>query len=363
LPRTGGVETFVRDLSAHLKSEANVDSIVCVCATKTSAPGGVVPSGEQEVLTVPVRGPNDFKVLPRLPDLVGRADVVHLHEAQFTGLAFHFAVHDYGVPVVASTHGGFFHTRRLWPLKRAYARTLLPWILRRLDLVIASSENDERTFRPLARDLVRIDNGIDVRPFNRVALSRRYEGASLVYFGRLSRNKRLDRLLRVLACIRDETPGLTLHVVGEDFDRQFESLESLRDQLRLSDIVRFHGPLPQERLLDLIASTPFFVSATEYEGFGIAVLEAMAAGCVPVVSRIAPITGFIADGHSGFLVDFDDREGAAQRLRAILAMGVTQRRDVSRRAIRRAAEFSWDRRVDAFVSAYRYAIAKRRSVQ
>lgn len=359
LPSKGGIETFIYNLCTLLSEVAGVDSIVCICTRDKSTRFTLCATDIVPVVTVPFRGPNGFKFLPNMTTLVSQADIVHLHEPQFAGIAFHFAVHDYGVPVVASTHGGFFHTTRLWFLKSLYSRTILPWILRRLDLVIASSESDERTFRPLAPRLVRVDNGVNFCLFHAAMVTKRRSGQSFIYFGRLSRNKRVDLIFHALAKVRRGHPRITLHLIGEDFDELTPRLKKLCADLDLSKVVHFHGALEQNDLLTQVSQAQFFISATEYEGFGLAVIEAMAAGCIPVVSKIAPLTGFIVNGQHGFLVDFSDSDRAADRISEIMALDDSERNRISQKAVERARDFSWDRRVNQFIDAYHYVAARR----
>ncbi|MGH8579347.1 MAG: glycosyltransferase family 4 protein [Gammaproteobacteria bacterium] len=359
LPFKGGIETFIYSLCTHLKELAGIDSVVCICTRDESWRFTLRAPDAVPVVTVPVRGPNGFKFLPTMTTLVSQADIVHLHEPQFAGIAFHFAVHDYGVPVVASTHGGFFHTRRLWLFKRLYSRTVLPWILRRLDLVIASSESDERTFRPLASHLVRVDNGVNFCLFHAATATKRRTAQSFVYFGRLSRNKRIELICHTLAKVRREHPSITLHLIGEDFDRLTPRLKKLCADLGICNIVHFHGAVEQDALLAQVSQAQFFISATEYEGFGLAIIEAMAAGCIPVVSRIAPLTNFIVDGQQGFLVDFSDPDRAADKISKIIALNESERSRISQKAAERAQDFSWDRKVNEFIDAYQYAAARR----
>lgn len=188
--------------------------------------------------------------------------------------------------------------------------------------------------------------------------TKRRSGQSFIYFGRLSRNKRVDLIFHALAKVRRGHPGITLHLIGEDFDELTPRVNSVLIW-DLSKVVHFHGALEQNDLLKQVSQAQFFISATEYEGFGLAVIEAMAAGCIPIVSKIAPLTGFIVNGQHGFLVDFSDPDRAADRISEIMALDDSERNRISRNAVERARDFSWDRKVNQFIDAYHYVAARR----
>ena len=87
-------------------------------------------------------------------------------------------------------------------------------------------------------------------------------------------------VIRALAALRDRHPGLRYVVIGKGPER--EALEQLADDLDVADRVEFLGPLPHERALDEMARCHVHAMPSSHEPFGVAHIEAMAAGLVAI---------------------------------------------------------------------------------
>jgi glycosyltransferase involved in cell wall biosynthesis len=125
-----------------------------------------------------------------------------------------------------------------------------------------------------------VGNGVDPR-FYRFAGG---GGSNLIYVGRLRKDKRVDVLIDAMALIRRERPDVVLHIVGDG--RQRDSLRRLAGRHGLDGAVVFHGFVDEQSKAGLLRSSSIYLSASQFEGFGIPVVEAMASGAVPVVSDI-----------------------------------------------------------------------------
>jgi glycosyltransferase involved in cell wall biosynthesis len=83
----------------------------------------------------------------------------------------------------------------------------------------------------------------------------------------------------------------------------------------LAGRTKFLGFVGRERVPELMRSHDALLLPSVYEGFGLTLIEAMAAGCVPVASRIRGVTDYvIADGETGLLFPVGDVQAAAARL-------------------------------------------------
>ncbi|HUI56618.1 MAG TPA: glycosyltransferase family 1 protein [Bryobacteraceae bacterium] len=164
-------------------------------------------------------------------------------------------------------------------------------------------------------------------------------------------HKNLDGLLRAFAEFRRERPEFRLVVCGlHGFST--DQLHALRDSLGLADAVDFPGWIPREELHDLYARAWAFVYPSLFEGFGIPVLEAMAAAVPTACSGIEPIR---ATAGSAALL-FDPREPAAiaEALRRITS-DVPLRNRLSEAGPRQAAQFTWKATAEATLEALRSA--------
>ena len=129
----------------------------------------------------------------------------------------------------------------------------------------------------------------------------------VAFVGRLTECKRPDRFIAVVAAIAAALPGVRVAVIGDGPDAAI--LQQKVDTLGLTGTVRFMG---QRADVDrLLAETRVFVLTSRSEGLSIAMLEAMAAGAVPVVADVGDLRDAIQAGVNGFLVDQDDIAGYA----------------------------------------------------
>jgi glycosyltransferase involved in cell wall biosynthesis len=200
-----------------------------------------------------------------------------------------------------------------------------------------------------ATAVVAICNGVAVS-----AKSRRTTGANdkpltLVYAGRLEQQQKRTLDLIPL-CKQLEALGIDyrLHIAGEGTIRP--QLESELASEVMYGRVTFHGRLGFAALRDLYRMGDVILNLSEFEGTPMAVLEAMAEGCVPVVSRgSGGIVPHIRTGTNGFAFDVGDLPTAISALRSLACDRVLLRRlaDSAHRTIV-DGPFSAERMVDSY---------------
>jgi glycosyltransferase involved in cell wall biosynthesis len=159
----------------------------------------------------------------------------------------------------------------------------------------------------------------------------------VIYVGRLKRYKRLDRLVRAIASLRDEFPAIHLDIVG-DGDARSE-IEALRDQLDLRGHISVHGYVDEARKASLLRSAAVFATPSMHEGWGLSVIEANLHGCPAVAYDVPGLRAAIRDGETGSLAR-DDAEFI--RAIALLLQDPDTRARCSIAALQWAARFDWD---------------------
>ncbi len=125
---------------------------------------------------------------------------------------------------------------------------------------------------------------------------------TLVFAGRLSREKGVDVLLRSMPAVVSRHPEVRLIVAGDGPERS--ELERLGSELGLDHTVRFAGPLAPEAMERLYAGAGLVVLPTLWmENCPVSVLEAFAHGRAVVATRIGGLPELIADGRTGILFE------------------------------------------------------------
>jgi glycosyltransferase involved in cell wall biosynthesis len=159
----------------------------------------------------------------------------------------------------------------------------------------------------------------------------------IVAVGRLSPEKDFATLIKAFAMVR-HTRRLRLHILGEGSERP--ALERLIGKLSLHDCIELPGFVPDP--LPRLQRARLFVSSSRHEGFGNAIVEAMACG-TPVVATDAPYGPREILGHERNLVPVGDAGLLAEAILEALEQSI------DRAALqRRAADFTTERTVEAF---------------
>lgn len=161
--------------------------------------------------------------------------------------------------------------------------------------------------------VVTLPSGIATERFTAVARPARSATLRILSLGRIEdAAKGVLWLPAILGRLADLP--VTLTVAGDGPDRQH--LE--RALAPFGPRVDMLGAVAPEAVPALVGRHDVFLMPSRYEGQGLALVEAMAAGCVPLVSRIAGVTDFVVeDGVSGFLFPVGDVAAAAAQLRRL----------------------------------------------
>lgn len=347
-PSIGGIEEVVANL-ARLGRRAGMQADVVHVA-----PGLEHGQRQQEtfsVWTMPLRGHRMLGWAPALTRLAACYDLLHVHDPQVGALTLNIGGAAARVPAVLSTHGGFFHTQSAALAKRFHARYTAPRLLRRYARVMASSRTDMARFGQLSANVVLLENGVDTARLAPPAAAGHRDLHRWIFWGRFARNKRIDSLLRLVAALAGQGVLIDLALCGTDFDGSLATARSLVASLELERQVSFHIGLDDAALRSEIASRGVFALPSEYEGFGLSLIEAMAAGLIPLCRDRAPMN--VLAGGAALLLEFDGGASDLHQVRGLLATapaGIVARRKL---ATARAASFDWATRFDAFLQQYR----------
>jgi len=173
--------------------------------------------------------------------------------------------------------------------------------------------------------------------------------AVVVAVARLVAQKGLDIALRALAVVRREHPDALLVVLGEGPERA--TLERLADELGLAGAVLLPGRVPD--VAAVLRRADVLVHPARWEGFGLALLEAMLCAKPVVASRVSSLPEIVADGETGLLVPPDDPAALAAALARVLGdRELASRLGVAGLA-RARSEFSVERMARRTAAVYR----------
>ncbi|MGA7476007.1 MAG: glycosyltransferase family 4 protein [Thermoplasmata archaeon] len=367
----GGVETNVREVTRRLKA-AGED--VEVFASDLYDEGRWERRSDYAPVVegVPVhRFPVRKRLIPGLtmPMMAGLidalsesgADVIHAHSHRYGHVLEAAAVAErLRIPLVVSTH---FHPAgpREPPLKRGLLRVqdvVFGMTAYRVARALVVQTDQEaalvREFAPGGK-LRTIPPGIDLAAWSNPEADRT-EGLDLpeeyyLFVGRVAPNKGLPTLLDALARL-EATARRPLVLMGRDWGERAR-LESRARELGIAAQVRFLGHVDSlSAYRGVVRGARALVLASEWEAFGLVLLEAMAAGTPVVATAVGGVPDVLDGGHAGRLVPYGDPVALAGALRSVVEdTKETQRLRAA--ASERVRGFDWSVTVDRHRALYR----------
>lgn len=360
-----GVAGTMRRLTAHAARRADGAMTVVACGSPQRSAGlarfraiGRVP--------VPAHGDGGWQLgIPSLIELLDfaereRVEVFHAAAPGPMGLAALLLARTLGRPFVASYHtelGRYAAELTGDRLAASIASRAVDWFYAQADRIYvpsaAAGAGIQRRIGIADDRLVRFGRGADVAGFDPAHRSRwwrhrlgRPSGTTLLYVGRLSREKGLLPLAAAFRQASAERPGLQLAIVGEGPGRA-ELAEALAGTRH-----RFLGAHRGPALAGAFASADIFCLPSETETFGQVVVEAAASGLPAIVVDRGGAPENVVDGETGVVV----RAGEVSALAAAigrLADDAGERRRMGAAARARAVgRPGWDETFTALIGTY-----------
>lgn len=225
----------------------------------------------------------------------------------------------------------------------------------RADRVVVTSEYAAGTAQraygvPRAR-LAIVPEPIDLEEWQRrfaAARPRAADRPTVLSVGRMYARKRFEDLLRAAALLRRRIPDVEVRIVGKG--PEWRRIRALRDALSLTSTVALLGEVSRGQLAEEYANAHCFCLPSVQEGFGIVLVEAMAAGLAVVACRAAAVPEVVPDRRAGLLVDPRSPQALAMALETLL-VDDGLRKDLAEGGRAWASGFARDRVAARFVEA------------
>lgn len=366
----GGAETHVHAVTERLADRGH-DVVVHTSSLRSEVPWEEMEDPTTERNGVSIRRHAIHRHLlpglryPVMPELPGalldeEADLIHAHSHRYYQVAAASMVaRATDTPLVITPH---YHPVRenLAPWKKVLAR-FHDWRARRnvylpADRVLPVTGLEAETMTRFApRDRITVvPNGIDLDEWTPPPepAADGWEEPVWCYAGRLAGNKTVPDAVEAFAIDRRERGRGTFLVMGKDWG-QLEAVEARARELGVEDHVEVLGYVARDRYRQVMARADVFVLPSEWEAFGIVLLEAWMAGTPVVATEVGGVPWVVDDGRDGLLAPHGDPQALAEAAGLVLADPERARRMAERGREKTRKRFTWDRVVDQVEAVYR----------
>jgi glycosyltransferase involved in cell wall biosynthesis len=265
------------------------------------------------------------------------------------------------VPKVITVHDltYIFHPQFLAKrsrLKRFYIMQSLRYAVAKADRIIVISKctlNDLAKMFNVDEERVALIYNAVALPDDKMAKAQKSTAPTknrfILYVGTRRPHKNIPGLIKALAILRQEKNcKVDLVIAGKPYS-DYREPETTTENLKLKSHVHFLDFVPDEQLPALYHQAQAVALPSFYEGFGIPVLEAMAHGKPVIASNVSALPEIVGD--AGLLVDPHNPEDIADKIHAVIS-NKKLAEQLSKKARKRAAEFSWQNIAESTLQVY-----------
>jgi phosphatidyl-myo-inositol dimannoside synthase len=232
-------------------------------------------------------------------------------------------------------------------------RKLVDYGLKQCKKIIAVSHyTAQKINSEFQHKVIVINNGFEKKENFTKAITKVNGTPSLITVGSISERKGQKNVVMALPAILKKYPDVHYHSIG--ISNQASLITETAKALHVENHISIHGPVDDVQLSATLAGSDIFAmlsghtSAGDFEGFGIAILEANHLGIPAIGSRNSGIADAIQDQFSGILVDEHNPEEVSSAVQAIM----NNHTQFSANARLHAARFSWSAIVKEYIEVF-----------
>ncbi len=351
---TGGVESYVRNLSKELIEMGHDVEVICA-----DGPGENEVDQRIHTKTLKSRGKMaNTSITPYLPLALHREDfdIIHTHlptpwSADWSGLISRLKKR----PLVLTYHNDIVGEGWAGQIAWIYNKTALKLLMKSAGGIIVTRNRYVSPYlKEYAGKVFFIPLGIDVEAFRPRAAPPKGDIFFLSVLDEFHRYKGLEVLFAALKIMKQELPDVRLVVGGRGC--MLDHYRRMAGSLGIGDNVSFAGFIPSEKLIEYYNGCRLFALPStdpRREGFGIVPLEAMACERPVVVTEIMGMAGDINECGAGMVVRCNDKEALASSMVAILKDDDLARRMGAEGRKLAIGKYSWRRAAEQIERVYR----------
>ena len=261
------------------------------------------------------------------------------------------------LPLIFTPHG-FIHTRKNYLFKFIHDLTV-GRVIGNADKLTALTKLDFIDYKRLGVEeekIAEIPNGVDIKKFGKIdegnvsIFRKKYQlSKTILFVGRIHESKGLRYLIEAVKDI-----DCKLMIVGEDAGYK-KKLENRIRNLGIKNKVIFTGHLEEKEKITSYHACDVFVLFSEWEGFGITVIEAMASRKPVIVSDRGSLPFLVENRQEGFIVPFKNINGLKEKINFLLKKKKAAKQ-MGLNGLKKAKGYNWEKIVEMYLKVYKEII-------
>jgi len=304
----------------------------------------------------------DFKVAMPHPRIIKklikfRPHIMHSHLPSLLGWEAVICSKIFDIPLMGNFHGipSDFIEHFCLPKKinRSDIMKKLSWkyvqaYYNRCDIIITPSiaMKKEMIAHGIKKPIKILSNGVDLKKFYPKKIKK--NGKTILHVGRISYEKNIDVLIKAFKIALKKHPNSKLLIAGKGPD-----IEKLKKEAGnyLNRSIRFLGPVPHEKLVEVYSRADIFATASTIESEGLVILEAMACS-LPIIGVDAlAIPYVVKHGKNGFIATPGNAEDIAKYILKLIENS-SLRRKMGAESLKMIKKYSLDTVINELEEAY-----------
>jgi len=295
----------------------------------------------------------DFKKI--LKKIWKNYDIIHIHGyARFTSnFALKFLYKK--KPVIFSPHG-FIHTKKNYLFKIIHDLTIGKFI-RYAKFCTALTKLDYKYYKKLdvkKEKIIELPNGVDIEKINKIKkedvekFKRKYrlKNNTLLFVGRIHKSKGLQYVIKAIKDI-----DCKFLIVGKDTGYK-EGLLKIIKENKVENKILFTGPLNEKEVLMAYLSCDVFVLFSEWEGFGIVIIEAMASGKPVIVSDKGSLPFLVKQDRNGLVIPFKNVGLLNKELKSLFG-NKDKMKKIGLNGKKFSKDYKWEKIIKKYIQIYK----------
>ena len=231
----------------------------------------------------------------------GMPDIIHAHNFLYAGVIAEFLKDKYGIKYVITEHSSSFARNNLSNEKIKSIKN----IAKNASKVTAVSSSFNKILEKYTKtNIDLLSNIVDDFFFQKKFQNKISNDFIFLHIGSLDKNKNQELLIRSFQKIAKLNDKIYLNIAGDGYMRNF--LESLVKKLNIEKQVNFLGRISQERVREEMMKSDCFVLSSNFETFGVVLIEALACG-LPLIATKCGGPEDIVNRQNGILINVENQ--------------------------------------------------------